>query len=524
MKYAAPFLQIRLRLFLNTFRRTPWQLTAVLLGGLYGLLVAGFAIVGLFTLRTAPPEVAGAIVTVFGSLLLLGFLLVPLVFGVDDAMDPRKFSLYGIERKHLTIGLSAAALLSVPSLVVVLIALAQVVTWTRDPLSVLLALISAVAIVVSCVLGSRVTTSVAAFLLSSRRARDASGLIGVVAIVLVSPALVLLATVDWAEDGVEALQGIAEVVGITPLGAAWAAPALAASGDVGGALLRTLIALAFAGLLWLAWQRLVTAMIVSRHRESDAKEYIGLGWFRWLPARPAGAITARTLTYWARDSRYMVTLAVVPIIPLAMFVPLLVVGVPLSWLWLLPMPIIALFLGWSVHNDVAMDHTAIWLHVATHTSGRADRWGRALPILIVGTIVLVVGSILCAYLHGDWDVLPTLIGVSLCILLTGIGLSSIMSAAFPYAVVRPGESPFQQPQSGSSSALAQSFSFLAIVLLASPAVLFAVMSFLQDGWWNWATLWVGLGVGLLVLAIGIGGGGRIFTARAPELLAFSSRN
>jgi ABC-2 type transport system permease protein len=188
------------------------------------------------------------------------------------------------------------------------------------------------------------------------------------------------------------------------------------------------------------------------------------------------------------------------------------------------MPVMALFLSWSLHNDVAMDHTAIWLHVAAHTSGRADRWGRAVPVLLAGVPILVLGSLACAYLHGDWEVAPTLIGVSLCILLAGVGVSSITSAAFPYAVVRPGDSPFQQPQSGTSSALVQSFSFGAILLLSAPTLLLAVLSFLEDGGLNWATFWVGLAIGATVLVFGIAGGGRIFTARAPELLAFSSRN
>ncbi len=162
---AKPFLRLRLRLFLNTFRRSPWQLAAVLLGGLYGLTVAGFVILGLFGLRVAPPEVAGPIVVVLGSVITLGYLIVPLIFGVDDAMDPRKFSLFGIESKRLTLALSLAALISVPSIVLILIALAQVVTWTRDVLPFLLAVLSLVAIVVTCVLGARVMTSVAAFLL-----------------------------------------------------------------------------------------------------------------------------------------------------------------------------------------------------------------------------------------------------------------------------------------------------------------------------------------------------------------------
>jgi ABC-2 type transport system permease protein len=524
LKDAMPFLRLRLRLFLNTFRRSPWQLAAVLLGGLYGLTVAGFVVAGLFTLRIAPPDVAGPIVIVLGSVITLGFLLVPLIFGVDDAMDPRKFSLFGIDSGRLTIALSAAAFISVPSLVVVLIALAQVVTWTRGVLPFLLAVLSVAAIVVTCVLGARVMTSVAAFLLSSRRARDATALVGIVGIGLASPAIVLLANVDWAEDGLQVLDRIAQVLGMTPLGAAWAAPAAAAAGDVGGALLRTLLALGFAALLWLAWQRLIAAMLVTRHRESDPKEYIGLGWFRWFPTRPAGAIAARTLTYWGRDSRYLVTLAVVPIIPVAMFVPLLIAGVPLNWLWLLPMPVMALFLSWSLHNDVAMDHTAIWLHIATHTSGRADRWGRAIPVLIAGLPILVGGSIVSATLHGDPDVAPTLIGVSVCVLLAGVGLSSIMSAAFPYAVVRPGDSPFQQPQSGTASALVQSFSFVAILLLSAPAVLLAVLSFVEDGGLNWVTFWVGTAIGVTVLVFGIAGGGRVFQSRGPELLAFSVRN
>jgi ABC-2 type transport system permease protein len=219
-----------------------------------------------------------------------------------------------------------------------------------------------------------------------------------------------------------------------------------------------------------------------------------------------------------------VSLAVVPIIPIAMFVPLLIAGVPLSALWLLPMPVVALFLSWSLHNDVAMDHTAIWLHLATHTSGRADRWGRATPALLAGIPVLVGGSLICAALHGNWNVAPTLIGVSVCILLAGVGISSVMSAAFPYPVVRPGDSPFHQPQTGTASALVQSFSFLAILLLAGPAALLAVLSFVEGGMLNWATFWVGLAIGAAVLVFGIAGGGRVFDARAPELLAFSARN
>ncbi len=146
-------------------------------------------------------------------------------------------------------------------------------------------------------------------------------------------------------------------------------------------------------------------------------------------------------------------------------------------------------------------------------------------MLIVGLPVLVGGSLICAYLHGDWEVAPTLIGVSSCILLVGVGLSSIMSAAFPYPVVRPGDNPFQQPQStGGAAALIQGVSFLAIIVLSLPAILLALNGIYGDGNGEWLALWVGLAIGVVCLVGGVIGGGAIFSRRAPELLAFSGRN
>ena len=55
------------------------------------------------------------------------------------------------------------------------------------------------------------------------------------------------------------------------------------------------------------------------------------------------------------------------------------------------MPIVCLFLGWTVHNDVAYDNTAFWLHVASDVDGRADRLGRLAPPLAIGLPVAVIG-------------------------------------------------------------------------------------------------------------------------------------
>ena len=49
-------------------------------------------------------------------------------------------------------------------------------------------------------------------------------------------------------------------------------------------------------------------------------------------------------------------------------------------------------------------------------------------------------------LHGRWAILPAMAGVCASLFLSGLGLSSLASVVSPYAVSRPGDSPFQQPQ------------------------------------------------------------------------------
>ena len=521
----AQFFGLKLRLLANLLRRSPWQVVGIIVGLLYGFGVAFWAIIGLFALRLVDVSLAADVVAAGGSLIVLGFLVVPLVFGVDDMLDPRKFSLYGIPTTRLAVGLALSALVGVPALVITTLALAQIATWSRGPLPVLFAVLAAALIVATCLLGSRVTTSVAAFLLATRRARDATGLISLLILVMISPVAVILTSVDF-EDGLTVFHSTAMILGWTPLGAAWTAPADAAAGQLGFAVLKVLIAGAFLGALWLAWRALVGWMLTALEREPVTRSYAGLGWFRRMPETPAGAVAARSTTYWVRDARYRFALLIVPIVPVVMIIILMVGGVPGSILALLPVPTMCFFLAWStVHNDVAYDSTAIWLHVASNVSGRADRLGRIVPPLAVGVVVIAVGSPLCAWLAGDWMLLPSLIGVSACVLLSGLGLSSIMSARFPYPTVRPGDSPFAQPQSTATAASwIQSLTVLAILVVSAPAVLLAALGIVSDPDWHYAALTIGILVGGIVLGLGIVLGGRIFEARGPELLAFTLRN
>lgn len=521
----AQLLGLKLRLLANSFRRGPWQVVGLIIAIGYGVAAASLMVAALVTLRSASVTEAAGVAISAGAIIVLAFILLPLAFGADDALDPRAFSLFGLPTNRLAASLALTSVIGIPALFVAVISVAQVVTWSRSPLAVILAVIGAIVIIATCLLGSRVTAALASSGLATRRAREISVLIALVVGVSLAPLLVIIATSGATTGVTRVLSQVARIVGWTPLGAAWAAPADVAAGHPGSGVLKLLIAVAFLVVLAIVWRVLIAVMLVSPARVSRGKRLAGLGWFSRMPSTPFGAVAARSMTYWIRDVRYHTILIALPVAPSVFAFVLAVAGVPWNVLALLPIPVMCLFLSWSVHNDVAFDNSAVWLHVASNTSGWADRFGRIIPPLILGIPLVLIGSPIFSMLYGTTDILPSMIGVSLCILFAGLGLSSVISARFPYASVRPGDSVFAQPQAaGASAGLIQSLAFaLALVLSVPPAVI-AAMGMMHGGSWPWLSLLVGVGFGLVVLVGGIAWGGAIFAKRAPELLAFTLRN
>jgi len=184
-----------------------------------------------------------------------------------------------------------------------------------------------------------------------------------------------------------------------------------------------------------------------------------------------------------------------------------------------------LFLGWIIHNDVALDSTAFWSHVSANISGVADRWGRTIPALLVGIPLVVIGSIVTAAVSNQWSALPGFFGLSAAVLLAGLGISSVTSAAFPYPAVLPGDGAFAQPQAvGSTGSFAQGLSFFATILAGTPVIYFVVLGQTVASGWHWAALAVGLLIGGAVYLGGIAWGGAIVRRHGPELLAFTLQN
>ncbi|WP_308465285.1 hypothetical protein [Rathayibacter soli] len=517
----AQLLRLKLTLTANAFRRSPWQVFGLIVAVLYGAFLVVVVVAALIAARFASNvDLVRSIFVVAGSVTMLGFVVLPLVFRTDDTLDPRRFALFGISNSRLATALAVAALVGVPSIVLALCTLASVVTWSTSFGSVLLALIAAAVATVTCTLVARLTTAIAGLVLATRRARDFGGAFGLVVLVLVLPIVLLLTNIDWSHGGILALHRVADGLSWTPLGAVWAVPADAAEGAIGASLLKLIIASAFLAAVWLAWRGLVALMLVTPGRQAVAHTYAGLGWFGSFSRRPAGAIAARSLTYWGRDARYWVSLLMIPLVPFVAVAALMIAGVPGHIAALLPLPIMCLFLGWSIHNDVAYDSTAIWMHIASGTRGVADRIGRIVPILFFGVPLIAVGSIVTVVFYGDWAILPAVVGVNTAVLFVGIGLSSISSALFPYPATKPNDSAFAQPQHTSATAAAiQSVSFLAILVFASPVVALTVLGIVESPDWFFAALAAGLVIGGGVLVGGVAAGAATFDRRGPEILA-----
>lgn len=201
--------------------------------------------------------------------------------------------------------------------------------------------------------------------------------------------------------------------------------------------------------------------------------------------------------------------------------PLLVAGVPLEVAALVPVPVMALFFGWLPHNDVAYDSTAVWIHIASGLRGVPDRVGRLVPVSLIALPVLAVATSITLAAVGNWHLLMPLSGLAAALLFSGLGLSSVSSVLAPYAVSRPGDSPFQQPQRSSSSpTYGPALAFLGAIVVSAPVLWLFVVTVMEGDRHAAATFWLGLAIGVLVLVGGVVLGGRIFESSGERLMEF----
>jgi ABC-2 type transport system permease protein len=514
--------RLKLRLVLNRLRSETWVLVGVVIGALFGLGLAALGSIGAAALRTVSASAAGTVVVVAGSALVVGWAVVPvLAFGVDETLDPARFATLPLRARELIPGLTVAGVVGVPGVATALVCLATVVTWSRGVVAVLLAVLAAPLALVTCVLVSRAATTAAARLFT-RRTRELAAVLGVVGFIGLTMTPSLLAGAAGRSVDLAGLDRVARVLGWTPLGLVWAAPADAATGEGLRGAVRLLLAAGVVVLLALAWERLLSTSleqpaVTSGRRRGGAVP----GRRRLLDRLPDGAlwaVAARSLRYWRRDPRYVV---IVVTSVLAAAVPLVAITVnggrgPL----LATGPYVAFLLALSTSNGAGYDGSAFAAHLLTGVRGRQDRAGRALGLLLWGVPLVTAVSVVGAVLAGRPALTPACIGAAAGMLLGGTGASAVMGALLPYPVVEAGGNPFQTNAGGGLQALLAQFGTMAAAsTVGLPGLVGLVVSAVWREWVGWPTLVVGTGCGLAGLLAGVVLGGRLLESRGPEILA-----
>ncbi|HEV7741405.1 MAG TPA: hypothetical protein VGO65_03220 [Pseudolysinimonas sp.] len=537
----AQLLRLKLRLFANGFRR---PLGYVIISGL-GLAIA-FAVVlaialGAGKLQAYDDDYVRRVIIVTGSYLSLVAFLLPFMLVRRELLDPRGLRGFRIRWGTVAIVLLVLSIVG-PSLLIAPIAWAPTWAW-NDPDAVRLAHIAAPILFLQGVLSVRLGVAAGTALANrerwSRRVRWVGAPILIIGFVLVVatllPRLVHLPSGSARLFFVSLLklssyvhtEQVAVALQWTPLGALWAAPAHSVFGRSQLATQAIWVGAGTAFVLLVLWFLAVRAVSRPTRRIPAERRGGTPGWFRRLPSTPTGAIAARSFTYWVRDPRYRAVLGFLPFIPIVIVLTSLIAGFPLAWASLVPLPLMILIVAVSTtHNDIAYDSTAVWTHVAAQTRGTHDRIGRIIPPLVLGAILLVVGTPLTVLGHGDAQIVPVVAGVGLALLFGGLGVASGLSARMPYAAPRPGDPAFQQPQvQGSTGSGAQALALLATLLVGAPALFAGVMWLIDKSQpWNWISLLVGVLAGLIALFIGIRAGGAVFDRRGPELLAFTMQH
>src|SRR5699024_6735629 len=139
-----------------------WRLIFTLLGVAYGLGIMALLAIGTFFLRDADPGGKALAVLAGGIVLTLGWAIVPLVaFGIDDSLDPARFSLLTVPSRGLALGLMLAGAVSLPAIFIGLGLALTTLLWTTSLLATIAWIVAAPIGLASGLLLARVTTTAA---------------------------------------------------------------------------------------------------------------------------------------------------------------------------------------------------------------------------------------------------------------------------------------------------------------------------------------------------------------------------
>jgi ABC-2 type transport system permease protein len=449
------------------------------------------------------------------------------IFPVDDNLDPQQLGTLPISRPRLVVGLTAAALVSPPVLVVVAL---MTVTVVHAPAAMLLTVPAAAVFVIMLVVGSQAFTTLISAVLHSRRGRD-------LAVFLIMGIGLGSFAGYQAVRGVVGELGVAGAAVASPLDLIWwaippAAPAHAVSaawaGNWAAALGALAVSILWVGVLMAIWERVLRWILVTPRQESgrsSVRRSNGMSAGRWeVPFMMA----RKELRFYVRDPRQrLVWTGTVIFVGLA--VAAIVVGSEgfarfrtREWLPVLA-PVLVLMVGLPVAlNQFGWERNAASYLFALPAKARSIILGKNLAAMTGLLIETVFLGILFSWFSSGWKwlwlVVPLALGAVLCLLAVG----NIVSILTPLRLPREGTDLFAQATEQGLLALAsQVVSFFVIGLLlvipASAAVLTVSFGQVIAPWITgalavvWGLLWYGLS---MLLA------GWLLNRRIPEVVGW----
>ncbi|MFC7402734.1 hypothetical protein [Citricoccus sp. GCM10030269] len=513
----AHLMRMKLAITLNGWKKSTFQLVMSIIGVAYIAFVLVMLGVGASFLPELDVQTRGTILTLVGAVAVVLWIVLPVFFtGVDLTLDPSNFATFGIPSRKLVPGLAMAGLVTLPGAATLLGYLLSVLAWRDIAGALLLAIPTAVVGALFCICMSYAVTGLLAAYTGQRRIREIMSIVAFVPLML--SGVIIGGVADSVESAIDQLPGIAAVLAWTPLGSFTAAPWALAEGrylDAVGQAVLCLVWLAGAVLLWqVAVNRSYTQ--VRGAGPASQKTKSGLGLLGVLPGTPAGAIAARSIIYWLKDPRYSSSLVVIPL----MLVLFWFLGYQSGdyTMVLLMGPITGYLLGYSISADISYDGSAFALHVTSGVSGRDDRVGRVASLLLWGIPVTLLFTIVTVWMSGEWMLLPGLTGLALGALLTGAGVSALVSARFIYPVPPPGASPFATPEGATMRIMVVSLGAMIVVgaLVIPEVALYIAALATGDILFHWLTLIVGLVLGGFLVWLGIRLGGSWFDRAQAE--------
>ncbi|UIJ33341.1 hypothetical protein [Allobranchiibius sp. GilTou73] len=509
---------VLIRLKLTILRRSLGRDTSRLVSYLIGAIVAAILVMGSLPLavglRAGSVTDASGAVAAMSTVTLLWMLAPLLMAGVDRTLDAGAFSVLPLGARRLIPGLTLAALVGIPGAVTAALALEQVLVWSRSVPATLAAIVAAFLGAATCVVLSRMVTSVIARSLWRRRARFLVTM--VLPLIYLAP-LVLDQFLERrrSSHGSAAAHHAATVAEWTPFGWAWAVPWEVARGAYADALLHLALATALLLTLVVLWERVLDVELTTTAPRQAGTVRVSRAPSR--RSRPLTAIARRRLLGWRRDPRLTmqaVSLIAVSVLPV---LPALISSGGSHPSGLLPLALSSVMAGVLIANDLAYDGTAWWMQVVAGVPGWVDRAGRALAIgvsilvfdALVSVLQIAVGA------HTAWlAVSGPLVGG----LLISLGLGAAMGALDPGQATRRGANPFAgNAGGGARGCLTAAVMFVVPAVLVAPVIVGAVLA-RHSAIAECVVLAAALIWGSGGLGIGIWWGGRRLDRGAPEML------